>query len=130
MGAEPLPFEHTDFVTYQKNLETQAEQLELQVGSKKAEEARRTVARGLNRTSLSLAAGSLVPLQAFTRECTAPNDRLRRQCRSKFVHTNFLSALHHLQQLTQTHGELGLGIYHCVVCNGIHIGHPKKGTNQ
>ena len=125
MGAEPLPFEHTDFVSYQNDLEKQAEELKLHFGSKKDKEARRAVRGLIKATSLSIAAAGLVPLHSLTPVRTVPNNRLRRQCRRKLVHTNFLSALRHAHQLAQRSGDSNLRIYPCLVCNGIHIGHSK-----
>ena len=37
-------------------------------------------------------------------EQPVPSNRLRRQCSGKFMHLNFLSALHHVYQLTQRPG--------------------------
>jgi hypothetical protein len=128
LGATPVPFEHIDFISYKKDLKEQYRQLRLQVGPELARRVQRDVEAIRSGASLSAAAGQLVPLYPFTPERTIPNNRLRRQCRWKLVHTNFLSALHHAHQLAKTRGETNLRIYPCLVCNGIHIGHGKKGN--
>ena len=124
LGADPLPFEHTDFVSYQKDLEKQAKQLELQVGSKKAKGAKRAVRGLLNRTPLSAAAAGLVPLYPLYRFAPLPIIACDANAARSWS-TNFLSALHHVHQLAQRSGDSNLRIYPCLVCNGIHIGHSK-----
>jgi hypothetical protein len=57
---------------------------------------------------------------------TGPNKRLRRQCRKKLMHLNFLTALLHARHHFRYFGEDNFNIYPCQVCNGIHIGHRKS----
>jgi hypothetical protein len=116
VGTEPVLFEHTDFRSYKKDLKKQYAQLRPQLDSKTIAQAEDAVQELLCNTSLSAAAGELVPLYPLTPERTTPNNRLRRQCRWKLVHTNFLSALHHPHQLSKARGETNLRIYPCLVC--------------
>jgi hypothetical protein len=61
---------------------------------------------------------------------TGPNKRLRRQCRKKLMHLNFLAALQHARHHCRYFGEDNFNIYPCLVCNGIHIGHRKANKNN
>jgi hypothetical protein len=42
-----------------------------------------------------------------------------RQCKRKFRHENYLTALHHAMQLSKN----DIVIYPCGICNGLHLGH-------
>jgi hypothetical protein len=153
LGAEPVPLQHNSYRDYAVALQRQYEQLRIQLGSEKADQARRSARREIKKLTLSLAAQGLVapvpptppkPRRAKTSApCspapaphaaaqmpaqTVPNSHDKWNCRRKLAHSNFLSALHHAHQLSKLRGETNLRIYPCLVCNGIHIGHGKKGN--
>ena len=65
--------------------------------------------------------GTAAPLP----ERTAPGRKLVRKCRRKLAHFDFLSALHHAHGLARRNGNDNLNIYPCLICNGIHVGHPN-----
>jgi hypothetical protein len=45
-----------------------------------------------------------------------------RQCRRKYKHPDYLSALRHAAEL----GDPTLVVYPCGYCGGLHVGHPPK----
>jgi hypothetical protein len=134
LGEDPVPLQHNSYRDYAVALQRQYEELRLQLGSKRANQARRSARREIKKLTLSLAAQGLVapvpptPPKLLRTGTSAPNSHDKWNCRRKLAHSNFLSALHHAHQLSNARGETNLHIYPCLVCNGIHIGHGKQGN--
>jgi hypothetical protein len=134
LGEHPVPLQHNSYRDYAVALQQQYEQLRIQLGSEMADQARRSARREIKKLTLSLAAQGLVPPVPPTppklrrAKTTGPYSHDKWNCRRKLAHSNFLSALHHAHQLSNGRGESNLRIYPCLVCEGIHIGHGKKGN--
>ena len=114
LEAQPLPYEHKDIRSYLDALQRQYEQLRLKVKPERVRQARKAVCRIITERTLSGAAQGLVPgLQQL-------------KCQRNIAHPGLDDALRHLDELTQSTGDTGLGIYACPVFNGFHVGHGKK----
>jgi hypothetical protein len=61
LGATPVPFEHTDFLSYKKNLKEQYQQLKRELGPQLTRKVEKDVEAIRSGISLSTAAGQLVP---------------------------------------------------------------------
>ena len=56
--------------------------------------------------------------------------KIHHECTRKKWHENSKSALEHAARLNQEEPEKNFGVYVCLFCNGLHVGHMKSPRNK